>query len=473
MDPTLVWNDVVLEADRVSHSSAVGEQRGPVLSSRALAVTHLAMYDAFAGARGNPSDLPHYLPGLPARPPNVSEDEAVAGAAYTALSRLYPSQQAFFDLVLGLAGSSPTASHEYGFTVARAILSDRAGDPGAEATGYVAPTTRGSHRPDPQNPDQSFYAPFYGARSKGFAITDRHELRPPPGPGDQRYLAALKEVRAKGIQPELTGALPPNLQRDERTVDETVIGIYWAYDGAVGLGTPPRLYNQIIRRVAAKQGNTREMNARLFALVNVAMADAGILAWDQKYKHNLWRPVLGIREHDLSMGPGGEPANNISDNCDTQWLPLGAPNTNRGTGRDFTPNFPAYPSGHATFGAAAFQMTRLFYDCADRNTDNLFDGLFFVSDEYNGINRDSKGVVRPRHVRNFPRGLGQMIEENGRSRVFLGVHWLFDAFVTDDDGKPDYSQRVGGVPLGLTIAKDIFNGGREKGLKKSRVMPRS
>jgi vanadium chloroperoxidase len=72
--------------------------------------------------------------------------------------------------------------------------------------------------------------------------------------------------------------------------------------------------------------------------------------------------------------------------------------------KNFTPNFPAYPSGHATFGAAALHITRLFYGVTDRSNDNLFEGLTFVSDEFNGISRDNKGTVRPKHVRNFPGG---------------------------------------------------------------------
>jgi vanadium chloroperoxidase len=50
-----------------------------------------------------------------------------------------------------------------------------------------------------------------------------------------------------------------------------------------------------------------------------------------------------------------------------------------------------------------------------------------------------------------------MIVENGRSRVFLGVHWVFDAFAVKNNGDPDLAQNVGGVPLGLDIADDIFN----------------
>jgi vanadium chloroperoxidase len=371
--------------------------------------------------------------------------------------------------------------HAFGRAVARQILADRAGDPDAGACGYKPSSARGKHRPDPDNPGQGFHAPFYGARSKGFAITARHELAAPPFDNPE-YLKALREVRGKGIAPELMGTLPKDIEA--RIVDETVVGIFWAYDGASGIGTPPRLYNQIVRRVAIARNNSVADNARLFAFVNVAMADAGILAWDQKYIHDFWRPMVGIREHDRSMGPAATQADNdISDNCDTSWLPLGAPNSNR-LGKNVTPPFPAYPSGHATFGAAAFHITRLFYNQGGKfsnstlDKDTLFNGLDFVSDEFNGVTTDNKGAVRPRHLRNFnDGGLWQMIEENGRSRVDLGVHWVFDAFVVKDDGTPDLERKYaekpfGGVPLGLLIAEDIFQAGGGKAPKRSTVDPR-
>lgn len=99
----------------------------------------------------------------------------------------------------------------------------------------------------------------------------------------------------------------------------------------------------------------------------------------------------------------------------------------------------------------------------------MFDTLDFVSDEYNGVNQDNRGTVRPRHVRNFPGGLWRMIIENGLSRVYLGVHWVFDAFAVDASGNPDLTRNVGGVRLGLTIADDIFN----SGMTKSSVGPRT
>lgn len=484
MDPILYWNDVALEANRRDFSEIPAgetqpkpEQGGPTLSSRALAIVHLAMYDAYAGVVNNPATLPLYLPGLLPALAGSSVNAAVAAAAHATLSKLFPRQKAFFDLKHAHADLQEPGlnnGHAFGLMVAQRVLDDRKNDPDASDNGYAPSMARGAHRPDPDNPDQGYHAPFYGARSKGFAITDRHELDEPPQPGSAPYTRALREVRSRGVAPQLMGTVPSNLRR---TVDQTLIGIYWGYDGAVGLGTPPRLYNQIIRAIAMHRNNSPEDNARLFALVNAAMGDAGILAWDQKYIHNFWRPVVGIREHDISMGPAGTGNNNISNDCQPDWLPLGAPATNSFV-KNFTPPFPAYPSEHATFGAAALHMTRLFYGVrtGTKNPDNLFTDLVFVSDECNGASRDNHGTVRPRHVRSFPDGLWQMIEENGRSRVYLGVHWVFDAFAVDSNNKPDYSQNIGGVPLGVRLAEDIYQNftiaGGALGSWKSTVPPR-
>jgi vanadium chloroperoxidase len=488
-DSILFWNDVALEANRVSHTDGSKEQNGPPLSSRALAIVHLAMYDAYVAIDSNAGKA--YLPHLPKPPYGAAAQAAVAGAAHATLSALFPSQKSYFDSKLAKAGDTRNAGHDFGRHVARAILEDRSGDPGVGDSGYIPLLERGRHRVDPDNPTQGFHGPFYGARSKGFAITKRHELKPPPfenTPYIRPYIRALRQVRGKGIEPELMGTLPKDLAK--RTSAETLIGIYWGYDGSAGLGTPPRLYNQIIRRLAVHCHNTEARNARLFVLVNVAMADAAILTWDQKYIHDFWRPVIGIREHDRSMGLARRSANRISHDTDPGWLPLGAPATNSmnqnfvpyaassfpcnqavvGRMKNFTPNFPSYPSGHATFGAAAFHITRLFYEVpyGNRSEDSLFDGLAFVSDEFNGVNQDNRGTIRPRHLRSFPGGLWQMIEENARSRVLLGVHWIFDSFMVDRKGNMDLSYNIGGVPLGLTIAEDIY----KNGMKKSTVGPR-
>ncbi|MBK8047405.1 MAG: hypothetical protein IPK16_09970 [Anaerolineales bacterium] len=482
-DPILLWNAVALEANRVTHTNGVGEQAGPPLSARALAIVHLAMYDAYAKVVGNPTELPAYLPGLPdpnlgaAADLQVEAAAAVAGAAYKTLVTLFPSQTAFFDLVLNAVGDPSPARRTFGEVVAQRILDARNGDPGTETLGYKLSKARFHHRADPNNPGQVVHAPFYGAKARGFAITNRHFIMEPPQGGPQ-YEAALREVRARGIAPELMATLPPGVAG--RTANETLRGIFWGYDGAAKLGTPPRFFNQIVRRIAIARNNTPAQNARLFALVNVAMADAGMLAWDWKYVYDFWRPVVGVREHDVCMGPSTTVGSNtVSSDCDSAWLPLGAPATNS-TGKNFTPPFPAYPSGHATFGAASLHMVRLFYGVpvGDRNPDHCFQdangaGLNIVSEEFNGVNQDNHGAVRPRHVRSFPDGLWQMIVENGLSRVDLGVHWVFDAFAVTQDAQgnqvPDLTQPIGGVWLGLAIAEDIW----QTHMHPSPVGPRS
>jgi len=152
-------------------------------------------------------------------------------------------------------------------------------------------------------------------------------------------------------------------------------------------------------------------------LVNVAMADAGMTIWESKYHYDFWRPVLGIRESDPGTGPTGLGDGNPDTVGDTNFSPLGAPASNL-TGPNFTPPFPAYPSGHAGFGGALFQVMRRFY-----GTDNI--AFTFVSDEFNGQTRDNNGNIRAYRPRSFS-NLSQAEEENGQSRIYLGIHWAFD-----------------------------------------------
>ena len=112
--------------------------------------------------------------------------------------------------------------------------------------------------------------------------------------------------------------------------------------------------------------------------------------------------------------------------------------------------------------------TRLFYGIKDLQHDNLLEGLSFVSDELNGITSDNNGATRPRHEREFSGGLYEMMIENSISRVYLGVHFSFDGFALDAQGNPKLTENIGGVPLGIKIAEDIF----KNGLKPSKVGPR-
>ena len=476
MDILLYWNDVALEANKTSFTDPTKmEQHGPTLSSRALAIVHLAMHDAFCGA-ASPVAFSAWLgPLLPPLTAGTDTEAAISGAAHCALSMLYTKQVGTFDSKLAaFAYSSPSQilGLKYGQMVASKILDDRHNDPTNDATGYVPPLGRWQHQPDPDEPTQTYAGPFYGSKSRPFACATAHILKAPPQ-GTPDYYRALKQVRGIGIRTDKAGKLPATLAKG--TPNDYLAGYFWGYDGAKMLGTPPRLYNLILRQIAMEQSNDLEKNVRLFALANAAMGDAGIFAWREKYKHNLWRPVVGIREDDISLDYSNHSSNAVSDNNDPDWLPLGLSKSNTYVSdpmnqkpplKNTTPNFPSYPSGHATFCAAAFHITRMFYGVTkgDRKKDTLFKN-YFVSEELNGITTDNTGTLRPKHNRSFPDGLWQMIVENGFARVYLGVHWSFDAFKTDANEKPILDQKTGGVDLGLQIAEDIF----ASGLKRSSL----
>jgi hypothetical protein len=218
----------------------------------------------------------------------------------------------------------------------------------------------------------------------------------------------------------------------ERTDDQTEAGIYWAYDGTPSLCAPPRLYNQLAATLTRRFTDVSQL-ARTFALVNVAMADAGIAIWESKYLYKLWRPVAGIRESDPGTGPSGLGDSNPSTLGDTNWTPMGAPASNL-AGPNFTPPFPAYPSGHAGFGGALFQTLRNVFG-RDRVA------FTFVSDELNGVTVDHQGNVRPLRPRSF-RSFSQAEEENGQSRIYLGIHWSFD--------------KTEGIAQGRRVANYVF-----------------
>ena len=170
-------------------------------------------------------------------------------------------------------------------------------------------------------------------------------------------------------------------------------------------------------QIAEQKGSNVVELVRLLALVNVAMADAGTAVWESKYYYKLWRPVTAIREADAGAGPTGAGDGNYATHGDPNFTPLGAPASNL-TGPNFTPPFPAYPSGHAGFGGALFQTLRNFY-----GTDDIF--FTFVSDEFNGVTQDNQGNVRPQLLRSYS-SFSEAEEENGQSRIYLGIHWSFD-----------------------------------------------
>ena len=404
-DVVLAWNQVLLDANALDSRATTADQGGPTFTSRAFAIVSAAVYDAC-----NTISRTHrpYLT-QPHGFRDANKEAAVTAAAYHTMRALYPQQSArLLDVYNSWLRRIPRGQERerglaLGQRVAETILNARARDGSQLPMPYTPKSAPGFHQPDPLHPGQGFHGSGWGAVTP-FVIgsVDDFTVPPPPALTSLDYAESYQEVYRLGGTNADT----------ERTPEQTEIGIFWAYDGAPGLGKPPRLYNQIVRVIARQRRNSVDQNARLFALVNLAMADAGCVAWKAKYAYELWRPIVGIRR-------GDEDGNALTPG-DPSWEPLGAPFSNGSAGAtNFTPNFPAYISGHATFGAATLRVVANFY-----GTDAIaFD---FVSDELNGVTRDNLGNVRPRVVRHYDT-LSEAIEENASSRIYLGIHWRIDA----------------------------------------------
>ena len=472
MNPVLYWNAILLEASRRDFTRGFNnsQQPGPIRTARAMAIVHLAIHDAVAFAKApgaaymNKKGFAHGVALYAAQP----LEDVIDGAAVTALKAMYPNYGDYFDDSTGSSAGKP--GFVYGATIGAAVVAMRVGDGSDDPARPIAVPqqaaphpTYGEHRADPFQPGQNRLGTTWGdvKRFCTFNSPDEHKWQPLsafPGAGSPvgtpytatpKYKADFVEVRDYGA-----------VGRNKRTAEQERIGVFWGYDGAMNLGVPPRLYNQIVRKIVMvrKPDIGIPLAAELFALANVAMADAGIDAWHHKYVNNLWRPVVGLREDWAYDG-------------DAFWAPLGAPQTNVPGKRTLSPNFPAYPSGHATFGAALFQAMRLFwrpgsgpiglaevlaYDAATPPGPNNDEKFEFVSDELDGIAGDPDGSTRTKVVAKIG-SYAQGIWENAVSRVYLGVHWRFDGLprsVADPD--------LGGATLGLKIGKeafDVFNAG--------------
>jgi membrane-associated phospholipid phosphatase len=420
------WSSVALSASKMDHVGVAAgqvpifaEQIGPTRTSRAHAIVHIAIFEAVNAIAGRYESYT----GLPPAPAGASMDAAIAQAAHDALVALYPKQALSFHVLLALDlrlvpnGRAKAAGVALGRRAAVSILAVRADD-GSEqpepvvGVDYLPGDAAGEWRPDPISESPIALGPFWGDVTPFTLLSGAQYRVPPPPPLESaEYAAAFHEVALLGGD----GVVTPTV----RTLDETIAGIYWGYDGTPLIGARTVQYNQIIVRIAEQMGTGTVELARLLALCNIAMADGGIAAWDSKYHYRFWRPVTALRD----AGRDGNPATE----ADPAFTPLGAPASNLPGQPDFTPPFPAYPSGHAVFGAAMFQMLRHFY-----GTDDI--AFTFVSDEWNGMTLDNDGYVRPLIPRRFA-SLSEAEEENGQSRIYLGIHWAFDKTEGIDQGR--------------------------------------
>jgi hypothetical protein len=477
----LQWNALALDLTAQDHATTTGtndptyaEQFGPHRASWALAILHLALFEAVNAIiqrhksyKGSQAAIWAAVgqPGTAINPKTASVRAALASAAYDTLAILFKNKIAYTKVVfnkLELVIDDPAPAIQLGAKIgsaaAKVVLATRKYDPatGKFGDGSKAQSGVQSLSTEPRFTDL-FKGPIanrdwdidpisqlpvalggYWNEVMPFVATDLHLPPGPPAETDPKFKSALDAVRKLGGDP-----MPPNLGPRFKTPtnrkgtvfapldpsNETLKGIYWAYDGTPLLCAPPRLYNEIALSVAFRERPIKRVEdlAQYLAFVNVTMADAGIGAWTGKYKFHHARPVTYIRKTD--------PDATVLGCKNKEFTPLGAQVSN-GTpaGANLTPPFPAYPSGHAVFGGAVFEAMRLYL-----RGDTAFK---FISDEYNGLNRGPTGATRPKFERKF-KNLAEAEVENGQSRIWLGIHWQYDA----DDG----------IKQGKAIAKDVFD----------------
>jgi membrane-associated phospholipid phosphatase len=371
------WNNAALDAIRAGNTA-------PPIASRNLAILHVSIYDAVNGIAR--THEPYLVPS--AVPTSASREAAASTAAHDALLNLFPARTSTFDaLHAAILATIPNGPHKtagivWGEFVANQILAARAND----GSGAVVPPPGGSG-PGLWVPTPPAFLPYLLPQwgfVVPFAMSSSSQFRPPGPPSldSQRYAADYEEIKQLGAAIGST-----------RTAEQSEIALFWA-DGA-GSETPPGHWNSIAQSIATAQGDTLEQNARLFALLNIAMADAAICAWDAKYTFDFWRPVTAIAF--------AEPGLN--------WMSF-----------IVTPPFPEYVSGHSTFSGAAATVLPLFYS----NEDLPFTtGSDFVPGVYHSFSTCFAAA-----------------EEAAASRIYGGIHFRS----ASDDG----------LQAGINIAEWVF-----------------
>jgi hypothetical protein len=314
------WNNAALDVIRARNTA-------PPVASRSLAILHVSIYDAVNGIER--THEPYLVESAVQR--SASRPAAASAAAHVALVNLFPSNASTFDAlhaaILAAIPDSPDkrAGIVWGEFVANQILAARAND-GSNA---IVPPPGGSG-PGVWIPTPPLFLPYLLPQwgfVVPFGMSSSSQFRPPGPPAldSQQYAADYEEVKHLGAAVGST-----------RTEDQTEIALFWA-DGA-GTETPPGHWNSIAQIVGAARGTMLEENARLFALLNIAMADAAICSWDAKYTYHFWRPVTAISFAEPQLN----------------WMSFIR-----------TPPFPDYTSGHSTFSAAAATVLPLFFGTED------------------------------------------------------------------------------------------------------------
>ena len=369
--PSKLQGDLISQWNETAYESFGGTQyQHSLQAARLNAMVHLAMHDAL-----NAIENKYERYAFTGKDRKADPVVAASYAAYTVLLNQVPAKKNFLDSALAyrLHGidmdDAQLRGIELGKAAAQAVLIKRLND-GADADpiGVVVPSVEpGVYQVVP--PFNFVFAPTW-VNMKLFSLQSKDQFRPAPHPAlnSAAYATAFNEVKATG-----------RLLSDERTADQSAYTTFWYEFSEAG-------WNRVARVTsAAKKLNLLEA-ARLFALVDVAMADAYTAGWDAKFHYNFWRPYTAIR-NAASDG-------NDATQADPEWEPFMP-----------TPPVQDYPSTHSALGnAAATVLARL-----------LGDQTAFSM---------SAPTAQPNTPRNFI-SFSQAANENADSRVRAGIHFRF------------------------------------------------
>jgi hypothetical protein len=371
VNPVIVWNRTLLAIVRTP-----GAQPKTVHSTRSFAILHAAIYDAV-----NAIDRRHkpYLVTVPEVSRSTSEEAAADAAAHEVLVALYPTFKAQLDnqLQQSLAeipdSQDKTDGIALGVHVADQVLVFRSNDGSANPPiPYTFGTAPGDYQSTPPNfPPQPQFT--HWSKVTPFALNRANQFRPGPPPTltSDEYADVFNEVKSLGIVNSTTA-----------TADEALTGRFWN-------GSIQDYWNEIAQTASLAHNLSTARSARLFALVDLSLADAVIAFYDAKYVYNFWRPVTAIRAAiDANLNP--------DTTADPNWLPE-VTNT--------APD-PSYPGAHAVLSEAAAEVLRSFFGR------DHFD--FNVTSE-----------VMPGVQRSFT-SFSAASEEATLSRIFSGQHFRSD-----------------------------------------------
>lgn len=420
MDVVIKCNEILLQTIRLA-----GGAPGPI--ARTGAMMHVTMYDIINQLTPLVDQHESYLPVatiascVPGA--DATKDLASLFGAQRILTTVYNDAvivpivatrtaiQSFitnaFDILLGdlsFTSAQQTDSKLYGECIADLIIAERATDGYNVLVPYAYETDPGQWRPTNGAPAAT---PHWGRVDPFGRWSPDNKFRPaqPGAYSNRSEVLSSKEYADQFKDVKLYGGADSIF----RSPEQTEIGFFWAND-LDGTSKPPGQLYTLTSIVSQNEALSMEENARLFALVSIAMADAAIVSWGAKYETDLdlWRPETAIREAEFD--------GNASTIADKDWIPLSR--TAPAAGMDcmhghvmpehFSPPFPAYISGHATFGAAHAAIMRNYF-----NTDNV---SFTLSTE------DPNAVGVERKFNSF----SSAALENGRSRIYLGVHFQWD-----------------------------------------------